>query len=273
VGEPATALWTLKDEDTTLHIFGTVHLLKKETTWRTPAFDAALAEASVIWTEADVTSPEAATVAAQAMIKDGAYVPGQGSLSTTLTPEQKAVVEQALANLGTPFAAIDGLKPWNAALQLASLDMMKQGYVPGAGVERVIEAEAKAAGKTFRHFETVSEQIGFFNGLSEADQIAMLVQGARAMVEEPDALDKLVAQWRAGDVAGVAEITSTPDALGNEAVYDVLLTQRNARWVPQIEAMLEEPGTQLIAVGALHLAGEDSVIKMLRDKGYTVEGP
>ena len=66
-------------------------------------------------------------------------------------------------------------------------------------------------------------------------------------------------------------MAANPSAMVSRGAYDRLLTNRNAKWVPQIEAMLDAPGTKLVAVGAGHLAGPDSVIKMLRDKGYTVE--
>ena len=87
------------------------------------------------------------------------------------------------------------------------------------------------------------------------------------------ALDLLVDEWADGDEAGIGALMANPEMLGSQPIYDVMMTDRNARWVPQITAMLEEPGTVLIAVGAGHLAGEDSVVEMLRDAGYTVEGP
>jgi uncharacterized protein YbaP (TraB family) len=66
---------------------------------------------------------------------------------------------------------------------------------------------------------------------------------------------------------------SNPEMMGSDAIYNALLKSRNEDWVPKIEAMLEEPGTVLIAVGAGHLAGKDSVIQLLRADGYEVAGP
>jgi hypothetical protein len=86
-------------------------------------------------------------------------------------------------------------------------------------------------------------------------------------------LDTLVSEWVDGDVHGIGLLMSNPDMMGSDDVYDALLKSRNEIWVGKIEAMLEEPGTRLIAVGAGHLAGEDSVIEMLEAKGYEVEGP
>jgi len=82
----------------------------------------------------------------------------------------------------------------------------------------------------------------------------------------------MVADWLAGDVEAIGEIV-TVEEFGSEAYYNALLLDRNKNWIPRIEALLEGEGNIFIAVGAAHLAGPDSVIKMLRDKGYAIEGP
>lgn len=102
----------------------------------------------------------------------------------------------------------------------------------------------------------------------------MLYESALMLDESPQMLDQLVDEWADGDIAGIASLVASPDGVGfSGPVYESLLVERNRNWVPQIEAMLDEPGSVLIAVGAGHLAGPDSVITMLRDKGYQVEGP
>lgn len=104
-------------------------------------------------------------------------------------------------------------------------------------------------------------------------QVDFLVSSAESIEEGGDVLDTLVSEWVDGDVHGIGLLMSNPDMMGSDDVYDALLKSRNEIWVGKIEAMLEEPGTRLIAVGAGHLAGEDSVIEMLEAKGYEVEGP
>lgn len=273
VGDGHPALWKLADEDTTIYLFGTVHVLKPETKWRSPELDAALARADTIWTEADVLSQDAQVQAAQLAMNLGTYGTSGGSLAATLDDGEEKEVREALDILGVPFAAVDGLKPWMAGLQIANVAMMKAGYSPGAGVETTIISEAGAAGKELQYFESVSEQIRFFANLPEDDQIAFLVAGAESIEDDPGLLDRLIEAWAQGDVAEVGEMMSDIDEMGSQRVYDELLVARNARWVPRIEAMLDEPGTVLVAVGAGHLAGPDSVIAMLRAEGHTVEGP
>ncbi len=271
-GPGTPALWTLSDEDTTIYIFGTVHLLKPELEWRTPEFDAALASIDTLYTEADVLSP-AAQADAQKLVMDLGMLDGGETLTAILDDAEEKEVEEALDILGLPMAALDPMEPWMASVTLSQIAVMNQGYTPGAGVESVLIGEAQAAGKELAYFETVEEQLNFFANLPDEDQVDFLVASAEAIENEPDMLDRLVAEWAEGDIQGLGDMMADPGAFGSQTVYDVLLVERNRNWIPQIEAILEEPGAFMVAVGAGHLAGDDSVIVMLRDKGYEVTGP
>lgn len=262
------ALWALSDEDTTVYLFGTVHLLKPDLEWRTPEFDAALEASQAIYKEADVMSPEA-QAQAQTLVMDLGMLDGE-TLAEVLDDDAEREVQEALDILGVPMAVIDPMEPWLAGITLGQVGMMQQGYAPGAGVEAVISELAAEGGKELRFFETVEQQMNFFADLPREAQVDFLVSGAIAIEDEPDMLDRLVAEWAEGDVDAIADMMADEDALGSRTVYDVLLTQRNASWIPQIEAILEQPGTYMVAVGAGHLAGDDSVIAMLRAEGYEV---
>jgi len=271
-GPGTPALWTLSDEDTTVYIFGTVHLLKPELEWRTPELDAALASIDTLYTEADVLSSDA-QAEAQTLVMDLGMLDNGETLTAILDDEEEKEVREALDILGVPMAALDPMEPWMAGVTLSQIAVMNQGYTPGAGVESVLIGEAQAAGKELAYFETVEEQLNFFANLPDEDQVDFLVASAEVIENEPDMLDRLVAEWAEGDIEGLGDMMADPGAFGSQAVYDVLLVERNRNWIPQIEAILEEPGTFMVAVGAGHLAGDDSVITMLRDKGYEVTGP
>ena len=184
------------------------------------------------------------------------------------------MIEAALDSVGLPLDAVNAFKPWLAAVNLSTMKLQADGYQADAGVETLLDAEARAAGKRFAFLEDISDQAEAFDGLSEDAQIDFLYQTALLIEDSPRMLDLLVAEWADGDMDGIATLVASPDAsgLGDEA-YEAILVRRNARWVPQIEAMLDRPGQIFIAVGAGHLAGPDSVITMLRQRGHTVEGP
>jgi uncharacterized protein YbaP (TraB family) len=129
------------------------------------------------------------------------------------------------------------------------------------------------AGKSFAYLETVDDQLGRLAGLPNDVQVDFLISSAESIDEGAQMLDALVDEWADGDVTGLGLLLANPDMMGSDEVYDALLKERNETWAPKIAAMLETPGTRLIAVGAGHLAGDDSVIAMLRADGFEVTGP
>jgi uncharacterized protein YbaP (TraB family) len=270
-GEPA--LWTLADDDTTIYLFGTVHLLRPELEWRSDRFETAFNAADKIVFEVDMKSEEAQKSLMTDFMARGMFQDGR-NLRGVLNEDDEAVISAAFDSAGVPLDAMNAFEPWMASVNLGVMQLMKDGFDPSSGVEEVIGAEAAANGKSFGYLETISQQADAFDLMPEDEQITMLYETALMLGESSQMLDVLVGEWADGDVAGIASLVASPDGVGfTDAAYEALLTDRNKKWVPQIEDMLDEPGTTFIAVGAGHLAGPDSVVKMLRDKGYEITGP
>lgn len=271
-GEGQPAMWTLKDEDTTLYIMGTVHLLRPDLDWRSEEITHALTSADTVVFEADVASQQAASEMMKFISTKGMFTDGR-QLTSLLTEYEQAELEAALGTVGLPLGAVQPMKPWWAAVNLSVMQIQKEGFDPNSGVETVLRLEAEQAGKSFAYLETIDEQLGKLATLPDAVQVDFLISSAESIEEGGEVLDALVSEWVDGDVNGLALLLANPDMMGSEDLYDALLRQRNQDWVGKISAMLDEPGTRLIAVGAGHLAGDDSVIRLLENEGYEVTGP
>lgn len=269
-GEPA--VWVLSDADTTLYIIGTVHLLRPELDWRSDEIDAAMNAADTLVFEADVSSPEAGAEMMKFVRNEGLFQDG-GQLTNLLSDAEILELQAALDYVGLPLGAVQNMRPWFAAVNLSVMQMTKDGFDPNSGVEQVLIAEGRVAGKSFAYLESVDDQLGRLAGLPDDVQVDFLISSAESIDEGAAMLDALVDEWADGDVNGLGLLLANPDMMGSEEVYDALLKERNETWAPQIVAMLETPGTRLIAVGAGHLAGDDSVIAMLRGDGFEVTGP
>ncbi|PHR60994.1 MAG: TraB/GumN family protein [Robiginitomaculum sp.] len=263
------ALWLVKDEDTNVYLFGTVHVLKPETRWKNPKFELAFAKSDVVYQEADV-SEGVQRVLAQLVTTLGLYSDG-GNLFELLDDAQEKEVLEAAEIVGLPKEALSRMKPWFAAIGLTQMHMVKSGYSVDSGVEAIITAKAKEAHKAIRYLETAEQQLRFLAELPLHSQVEFLVSGSEAIEDTPDMLDDLVEDWAEGDVAGIAEMISDVDNMGDRIVYNAMLVNRNQNWARQIQKLMDdEAGTFFIAVGAAHLAGDDSVIVLLRDQGETV---
>jgi uncharacterized protein YbaP (TraB family) len=261
------ALWVVRDADSTLYLFGTVHVLRPTTAWGSPRVDAAFDSADQIWFEISNPDDQAAVVP---LIQQYGLSPDR-PLSSLLTAEEMTTLNNVAAGAGLPPGQIDVFRPWFAGLALSMAPLLKAGYDPQSGVELVLKARAGAADKPIQGLETIDKQIGILAGMSEADQLAFLRTLLESYDEASVELDRMVGAWAAGDVATLEAVAVTEMQSETPALYEALLVRRNTDWANQIQTMLEGSGTAFIAVGAAHLAGDDSVQEILEDRGVRVE--
>jgi uncharacterized protein YbaP (TraB family) len=261
------ALWVVKDEDTTIYLFGTVHLLKPGLSWFDEAVRKAFDESGELVTELGGT-PDPAVVQ-PLMMKYGVSMSGP-TLTEKLPADKRAAFLKALSELGMPQQAVDRLDPWLVGTQLSMLALVKAGYDPQSGVEEALDAAARAANKPVSGLETIEQQLSFFDGLSEPAQIQMLVEAVDKLDTAAAEFDKLVAEWAEGDAEGLA-VMMNEGLRSSPELSRVLLADRNARWADWIKARLDKPGVVFVAVGAGHLAGADSVQAMLAKRSVRSE--
>ena len=260
------ALWVVKDADTTLYLFGTVHVLKPGLSWFDEGIRAAYDKSDELVIEMLEPAPGAVqqAIMAKAVDADGP------ALTEKLRPDSAAADGETLGSLGLAPAALDKFEPWFAAITLTVMMLPKLGFDPNSGAEKLLQAAAKKDGKPVGQLETLDEQLNVFDSLPEPVQIALLEATVEQFPETGRILDEMVTLWSKGDADGLAarmneSMRETPQ------VAKALLSDRNARWAAWIDARMDKPGTVFVAVGAGHLAGGDSVQAMLAKRGIKVE--
>lgn len=261
------ALWVIKDADSTLYLFGSVHVLRPTTGWASPRVEAAFDSASDIWFEISNPDDQAAVLP---LIQQHGLSP-ETPLSSRLTPEENVELEAAAQAMGASAAQLQPMKPWLAALSLSVAPLVKAGYDPKSGVELVLKARAEAAGKPIHGFETIDKQIGILAGLPEDVQMAFLRETLKDYENAVTLLDTMVEAWAKGDVGTLDRVMVEEMKEASPALYQALLVDRNTDWADQIQTLLEGSGTAFIAVGAGHLTGDESVQAILQQRGVTVE--
>ncbi|MES2339416.1 MAG: TraB/GumN family protein [Pseudomonadota bacterium] len=249
------ALWVVKDADTTIYLFGTIHMLKPGLSWFDEAVKTAFDGSKELVLE--MVEPDAATMQQIVMTKAMA-APTAKPLSEQLPEGKRAAFAAAASAAGVPAQAADRFKPWFASVAFSIAPIMKAGYDPKQGPEAVLTTAAKAAGKPVSGLETAEQQIGYFAGLSDAAQITYLESTLDELPKGATVLDGMVVDWSKGETDKLA-------ATMNEAMKDspevarTLLYDRNGRWATWIAERMKQPGTVFVAVGAGHLAGDQSV--------------
>jgi uncharacterized protein YbaP (TraB family) len=259
------ALWEVSDPDTTIYLFGTIHLLPDNLQWRSPKIDEAVSSAQELVVETIIDEKNPAKLM-QAMASLG-FASGLPPLAERVPAAKRPALAAAIKKSGFPPQALDRMKTWTAAFILLGNKFRELGL--SGGVEGVLKNSFTSQGKKIGELESNLEQLQFFDRLPEAAQRSLL-EGA---IEGNDAMDAdfggMLKAWRSGDVQGIAR-TFDRDLSSSPALQQTLIHQRNANWSRWIEQRLGQPGAVLIAVGAGHLAGKDSVLEMLKKDGFKV---
>lgn len=251
------ALWVVKDEDTTVYLFGSIHILKPGLGWFDDGVKAAFDSSDQLVLE--LVEPPAAEV--QALFGKLAMDQQGKTLRSKMNDADRAVYDAAMGKLGIPAPAFDQFEPWAAAVTLSLVAMQKSGFDPNSGVEKQLTAAANAAKKPIAGLETMAFQLGVFDTLPESEQVAFLVETAKMIDDAGTSMDKMVDMWASAETESLGQLMN--EGLTSRTLYDALLTKRNANWAKWISARMAKPGVTFIAVGAGHLAGPTSVQNLL----------
>jgi uncharacterized protein YbaP (TraB family) len=257
------ALWVIKDEDTTIYLFGSIHVLKPGLGWFDDGVKTAFDSSDQLVLEL-VDLPAAET---QALFGKLAMDQQGKTLRSKMNDADRAVYDAAMGNLGIPAPSLDPFEPWAAGIAMSLMAMQKAGFDPNSGVEKQLTAAAKVSNKPIAGLETAEFQLGIFDTLPEADQIAFLVETAKMIDDTNSMMDKMVNMWGSADTESLAQLMN--EGMTSRTLYDALLTNRNANWAKWISAQMKKPGVTFMAVGAGHLAGSTSVQALLPAYGLT----
>lgn len=263
----APALWVVKDADSEIYLFGTLHALDPATRWRTPAYDEALARAGTVWFEADLDTADPQTLAG---ILSRYGVDPARPLSRKLSSSDLAALSRHV-----DVARIDHLRPWAAALMLSMQPMLGRGARVEAGADMTVTRAAREGAKTVRAFETLEDQARLFAGLSEPAELQYLTDVIHQRARGPKLTLRrregdLEQAWAAGDMARLGPGLVGELRADNPGLYEALLKRRNLQWADQLVRELAGAGVELVNVGALHMVGDEGLPALLAARGYQV---
>ncbi|MDB5429282.1 MAG: hypothetical protein JWP35_398 [Caulobacter sp.] len=262
----APALWVMTDKDSTIYLFGTMHVLEPDQKWRTPLFDAAYGRATTVWFETDM---DIDPVAMQGLILKYGIDPKR-TLSEKLDPATIARVKAALQGTTVTFDAIEHMRPWAVGLMLTVMPMLKQGYTPEAGADATLTTAAKGTTKQIRTFETIEQQVRIFADMSEAGEISFLEETLDDGADSAANVN-LEASWAGGDLVAVGSLMVNDMRVDSPELYDAMIRRRNLAWAEVLDGQMQGKGVTMVNIGALHLIGPDGIPQLMRARGYKVE--
>jgi uncharacterized protein YbaP (TraB family) len=257
-------LWELHGKRNTVYLLGSIHVLRESDYPLAPAVLEAYANAKALVMEVDLAEMD--TTAVQSEMLESAMLPEGKSLPNILGARRYARATSLAHDVGVELSTFDQFAPWFAAEAISQMQLMQLGFQPQSGVEMYFLDRARSDGKSIAGLETVHDQIALFEALSMDAQADYLVSSLEEAHDLPKEVDDMVHAWQRGDTAWFAAEMSAE--IGKDpALYQSVLAARNRKWIPRIEALLNDDKNYLVIVGTGHLVGRDSVIDLLKHDG------
>lgn len=261
-------LWQVSSGEKTIFLLGSIHFLKQEHYPLNPTILGAFDRAKKLVLEIDLN--QLAPQQVQQITLGKALLTDGSSLPQKISAETYDIVKTRLKEFGMDVAMVHPMKPWFVALTMMSLKLKQLGLNPNLGVDRHLADRAKDSGKPTAGLETLEFQMGLLDQLSPDEQELMLRETVREMELLEKNVNQIVEAWVAGDSGRLAELLLAGMKEFPE-IHRKILIERNRRWLPVIEKLLENsPGT-MVAVGAAHLVGNQGLVELLIEKGYRLE--
>ncbi|MDY2587628.1 TraB/GumN family protein [Winogradskyella aquimaris] len=242
------------------YLFGTIHITCDATL--EDDVKKALNETTQIVMELDMDDPNM-----QSKMMQGMYLKDGKTLKDFVTEEEyKSIDSLFINNMGMSVKLLENVKPFF----LSSMFYPKMIDCPMQSFELELTKIASEENEEILGLETIEEQINIFDDIPLEDQYKDLVRMAKGNLEKDKAIfSKMLKIYKDEDINALIDIMNDDTYSTMSKHQDILLEQRNKNWISKIDEYVKEQPT-FFGVGAGHLPGENGVIQLLRNIGYTV---
>ncbi len=263
------AIWKITDHNSTLYLFGTLHLLPQDLNWLRDDLRDVMRESGTVFFEVDTSETgriDATVLSAQLGLRQDGL-----RLADSLDNYQLKLLDAVANNGNIPLASLDSMKPWLASEYLTQTAALNAGLSADLSADEALKSMARRQQKNVIYLETVEDQIRAVADLPQSLQLEILTETMEEFDDIGNQLFRISQGWSVGQTDFLTQ--QMIDPLKDEAgeMYRSLLVDRNKNWADQLIRHLEGSGTSLVAVGTAHLLGEESLIRDLEEAGYTVE--
>ncbi|HWX36411.1 MAG TPA: TraB/GumN family protein [Steroidobacteraceae bacterium] len=257
-------LWELHGKHNTVYLLGSIHVLRPSDYPLAPIVMEAYGHANAVLMEVNLDEIGSAQV--QEEMLTSAILPEGKTLHDVLGKERYEHADQLAHGVGVELSMFEQFAPWFAAETISQLQLTQLGFQAQSGVDMYFMERARSDGKSVAGLETVHDQISLFQNMSMDMQAEYLVSSLEQAHELPHQIEAMVRAWQRGDTLWFDD--QMRSELGRDPrLYQSLLSSRNRKWIPKIEALLNGDTNYLVIVGTGHLVGQGSVIDLLKKDG------
>ena len=258
------SLWEVHGKHNTVYLLGSIHVLRLSDYPLAPAVLEAYGNAKSVLMEVNMEELSSAQV--QAEMLASAILPDGKTLLDVLGQQRYGRAAALAHEVGVELSLFDQFAPWFAAEAISQLQLAQLGFQPESGVEMYFMERARSDGKSVAGLETVHDQISIFQDMPLDTQAEYLASSLEQAHDLPHEVDSMVRAWQQGDTQWFANQLLS-EFKQDSRLYQSVLGARNRRWLPKIEALLNDDKNYLVIVGTGHLVGAGSVIELLKKDG------
>ena len=270
-GDLSHFFWQVDNDDVTVYLCGSVHLLKAEYYPLRDEIEDAFEASDKLVVEFDITRMDLSNV--QNLIMTEGMYQDDRTLATEM-PEgyyQKLKVE--IEPFGYNIELFKTQRPWYMTMTLSSLRVNALGYVGEAGTDLYFLNRATDK-KEILQLETPESQFRLLSGMDEKLQMDYLLETIDQKDEFNQSIEETMQSWAAGDDEKMyrlicEEIKNVPELA---TLYEKLFTERNVKMTEKIDGYLQgEESIYFVVVGSGHFLGDEGIVELLRSQSYMVE--
>ena len=266
--ESGPAIWRVQSGESTVYIFGSIHVLPVGFSWTTPLIEQAMARSDLFVFEVPVD--EAAIAEERGFIRQNGILPPRRSLRRLLSSNEFEAYSSVMRRAGLIEAQYERYRPWLASLVLGLAYLHPDTLTTLKGADDEIMAFARNQSRAVMYFETPTQQLQLLTNATDEAQLAGLKNLIDRLPSSQNLERDLRDAWSQGNAEGLnaqldAIFCSRPDA------RDFLVSRRNRTWLGTINPLLQRPGATMVTVGAAHIGGKVGLLALICSEGYRVE--
>lgn len=259
-------IWQLEKDGRTAWLYASIHLGRPE--WLIPGrrLQAALAASDTLVMELDLSDPQ---------VLQTLTAPVAGRPALRLNAELRSRMQALAQRYCTDLAPYERLHPLLQLGQLVAQSARGDGYGAEFGQELALMIQAQQRGLKMAGLETPTLQLQALIPKSSQEAMEEVREGLRQL-ESPELrrqTRRLAEAWASGDLATLESYERWCDCVHTAADRAALrrtISDRNPAMADGIARLHREGRRVLVAVGALHMTGDASLLKDLRARGFTV---
>lgn len=261
-GDVKGFLWQVKKGNTTVYMYGSIHVGDKNLYPLHKVVEDAFESSEVVIGEIDMTNTKEISKQAFQMV----YANGDTVLNH-LSEEGKKKVDEVSKELDFNYTLLLTQKIWSFGSVLSGYQMKKSGYNAEDGIDMYFMNRAKG-NKELGELEGAEFQFNMLGNFSDEEQEKYFIMSMGNLEETKKSLDEMFNIYKSGDEAAMLKALGTEDR--ESIFYKKMILDRNINMTTKIEEYLLTGKTHFVVAGLAHFIGEDGIVKMLQDKGYTV---